>query len=592
MKKKIHIFVKTIQLVYEASPSRMIIILIFSFVLGAILPIATYFWGLFIDGIPADIADYDIRQAILFLTINAILLLAYEVFQRINRYNKDMQSDAINLLITNKVFKKAINLNMEQYDDPTIYNQINKINSEALGKSVSSINMCIELEENVVTLIGLMIIIFSYNPIIAFILLLIFVPVLANDIKINSKMYNIYESRIEHLRLVFDIKSLLIKYENVKEIKTYQTGENLVKRIENTYTKYLCEDKKVRKNNVQKQSFFDSIEHIFKLLIGIFIISDASKKKISVGNIVIYINAIESIIRTIGRIELTLADIYNDSLYMESLFKFLQLEEEQEGGKKEIKEIESIKLRNLYFKYPKDENYILKDINLDLQPQRSYLIAGLNGAGKTTLIKIICGIYKPSKGVMLINGIDSKEIDMKSYRKLFATVYQDFIHYPFNVKENIVYGDIEKLQNHAKIEKAAERAGALSYIHELPQKFETQLKNEWTRGTELSIGQWQKIAIARCFYADSQIVILGEPTASLDAISESEIYDKIEEFLKKTTCIVISHRLSVAKLVDQIIVIDDHKIAEEGDFYDLMSYDSQFKSMYSLQADKYDKVEQ
>ena len=257
MKKKIHIFVKTIQLVYEASPSRMIIILIFSFVLGAILPIATYFWGLFIDGIPADIADYDIRQAILFLTINAILLLAYEVFQRINRYNKDMQSDAINLLITNKVFKKAINLNMEQYDDPTIYNQINKINSEALGKSVSSINMCIELEENVVTLIGLMIIIFSYNPIIAFILLLIFVPVLANDIKINSKMYNIYESRIEHLRLVFDIKSLLIKYENVKEIKTYQTGENLVKRIENTYTKYLCEDKKVRKNNVQKQSFFD-----------------------------------------------------------------------------------------------------------------------------------------------------------------------------------------------------------------------------------------------------------------------------------------------------------------------------------------------
>lgn len=255
MKRRVHTFVKTIQLVYQASSKRMIIILVLSLVLGIIPPVATFFWARFIDEISENISNLNIMRVIFFLSINAILLLLYEIFQRINKYNKDMQSDAINLLITDKVFNKAINLSMEQYDDPAIFNQLNKINTEALGKSVSAINMCIELEENIVNLSGMLIMIILYNPIIALILLLLFVPILANDIKINSKLYNIYESRIEHLRLVFDIKSLLIKYENIKEVKIYQTGKELINRIDGTYENYLNEDKKIEKVMFESNPF-------------------------------------------------------------------------------------------------------------------------------------------------------------------------------------------------------------------------------------------------------------------------------------------------------------------------------------------------
>lgn len=192
---------------------------------------------------------------------------------------------------------------------------------------------------------------------------------------------------------------------------------------------------------------------------------------------------------------------------------------------------------------------------------------------------------------MLVNGKDICECNIKQYQKRLGVVFQDFIHYPMTVEENIKIGDIENFDDDIKMKAVATSINIDSFIKKLPYKYKTQLQNEWDDGVELSIGQWQKIAIARGLFSDADIMILDEPTASLDSISEDEILKSIEKILSKKSCIIISHRYSTAKMVDEIIVVDQKRIVEQGHFEDLIDKQGLFYQLFSLQAEKYKEKE-
>lgn len=568
-------------------------ILFITFLIGIIIPLNTIIWSEFVNVIIEAEQSGQIRNVVIVLTITWGMWILQTILNKVNRYLKDMQSDYLNCSITDKVFSKLDKLEMEEFDKPDIYNKLNKINAEALGRSVSIMNNTVILIQNIVTFCGTASILLAYNPILLLLLCIVFIPILTIDIKISSVLYSIYNSRLEKLRFISGLKNLMLKYENIKEIKIYNLTATLVNRIVNAYSQYLREDKEIRKKNAKQQIVSESGEYIAKFVFAIYIVIDCLKKKKEIGSIILYINAVDILMQNIAEIEYTFSELFNDNLYMEDIFEYLDYVEssDDQSGSEEVIEIDNIELIHVYFKYPNSDYYILEDINLFINTEKTYLIAGLNGAGKTTLIKLLCGLYRPTQGRMLVNGKDICECNIKQYQKRLGVVFQDFIHYPMTVEENIKIGDIENFDDDIKMKAVATSINIDSFIKKLPYKYKTQLQNEWDDGVELSIGQWQKIAIARGLFSDADIMILDEPTASLDSISEDEILKSIEKILSKKSCIIISHRYSTAKMVDEIIVVDQKRIVEQGHFEDLIDKQGLFYQLFSLQAEKYKEKE-
>lgn len=247
-----------------------------------------------------------------------------------------------------------------------------------------------------------------------------------------------------------------------------------------------------------------------------------------------------------------------------------------------------IEFKNVWFKYPSTKNFVLKKINFKIDTNEEIALVGTNGAGKTTLIKLLLRFYDPTKGKILINGKDIKEYDLNSYYKLIGVLLQEYSFYnELDVKSNICIGKPNKAGNTKKIIKAAKNAKAHEFIMELDNKYKQILAKQFTGGTKISKGQKQKIALGRMFYRNAPILILDEPTSSIDAMAEQKIFDKIYDFTDDKTVIIISHRFSTVRKAQRIYVLENGEITEEGSHSELLKLDGAYAESFKTQAKGY-----
>ena len=291
--------------------------------------------------------------------------------------------------------------------------------------------------------------------------------------------------------------------------------------------------------------------------------------------------------------------IYEGTLFIDNLTSFLKEEptvvpvlpeERKEEGPLKVKhgQAHTIEFRHVSFIYPGTERKVLDDVNLVIRPGETLVLVGLNGAGKTTLLKLLTRLYDPTEGVILLDGEDIRAYDVKDLYSMYGIIFQDFGKYAVSVTENIHFGDIRKEMKEEDIRKAAEEADATDYIGHLPGGFDTPLMRIFEEnGIELSIGQWQKLAIARAFYSDSDVLILDEPTASLDPMAEQEIFNQFDRLRADKTTIFVSHRLSSATVASKIAVLEYGKLIEEGDHRTLMAKRGRYYELFSTQAKRY-----
>ena len=312
-----------------------------------------------------------------------------------------------------------------------------------------------------------------------------------------------------------------------------------------------------------------------------------------VGDYTLYTGALSSIVARVSIIIASTATIYEGTLFIDNMITFM----DQEITVKPIASPalipargsrHEIEFKNVSFRYPGTERDVIKNVSFKISSGEQVVLVGLNGAGKTTLIKLLTRLYDPTEGVITLDGRDIREYDVKALYDMFGIIFQDFVKYAVSVSENIAFGDVKAPYSEERVRDAAVRADANDYIVKLPDGYSTPLMRIFERnGIDLSIGQWQKLSIARAYYKDSEILILDEPTAALDPIAEQQIFTKFAELGKNKITVFVSHRLSSAVSASKIIVIEGGELVEMGDHHTLMEKGGKYHKLFTTQAKRY-----
>jgi ATP-binding cassette subfamily B protein len=325
-----------------------------------------------------------------------------------------------------------------------------------------------------------------------------------------------------------------------------------------------------------------------------FIAREAIRGSITLGDMVMYFQAFQRGLGFLRDLLTSLAGLYEDSLFLTNFYEFLDLKkkvvEPAHPGIFPRPMREGIVFDGISFSYPGDRGAALENVNLRIRPGETVALVGENGSGKTTLIKLLCRLYDPATGRILVDGTDLREFETARLRREISVIFQDFAHYHLTAKENIWFGNIDidpAKDGAARIAEAAARSGADEVIRKLKSGYDTILGKWFEDGEELSIGEWQKIALARAFLRDSQIIILDEPTSSLDAKAEYEVFTKFRDLVRGKSAVIISHRFSTVRMADTIHVLDKGRIIESGSHAELVSRGGIYARLYEMQARSY-----
>ena len=353
------------------------------------------------------------------------------------------------------------------------------------------------------------------------------------------------------------------------------------------------EDKHIRKKLTTQRTLGSMVEEILTFILKVYIIVIAIYQKLTIGTITMYISSLDNVKEICKEILSSITSTYEDCLYIKNYFEIMQEDTVDEKDKICIDgKIDLIEFRNVSFRYPGELHNTLNNINVKIKKNTTYALIGLNGSGKTTFLKLLLKLYKPTAGEIYLNGVNLDDYNQADLFSNIGVVFQDFIRYPFDVKTNIAVGNGGNEIDINYIKKISNMLGLEKDIKELKNEYDTQLKKEWTEGTELSGGQWQKIAIARCLFKQSDVYLFDEPFSALDAISEQHIIKRLNLKTKMSITIFITHRYSSLRLADFILVLKDGELVESGSHQELQKAGKYYSELIKAQIEPIDHLAQ
>ncbi|MBQ3014501.1 MAG: ABC transporter ATP-binding protein [Clostridia bacterium] len=539
-----------------------------------------------------DFWQSSVFYLLIFLFVYRLLNRLINTFQRIvTRIASEQVVRQVKLQIMNK----SKELDLASFDNSDFYERMENANREAGGRPVTILNDTFSVVSTVIEFIGFLAILFAAPglalPTLA--VLAVSIPSAVINFHYRKKHVRYMRRRSKERRQMEYYSSVLVNKDLVKEVRTFDLADSFIGRYLDAFARYY---KGLRRLILSENLWHTGLGILtslvnfgFYVLIALAVFDGTMK----IGDYSLYTGAVASVATCVTTLISSSGMIYEGTLFIDNLILFMKEERTVMAKTPSPRTVErnvghTIEFRNVSFRYPGTVRDILKDINLTIRPGETVALVGLNGAGKTTLIKLLMRLYDPTEGCILLDGVDLCEYDPQSLYQAFGIIFQDFGKYAVSVEENIQFGDVHREKDPARIRYAAEQSAAKDYIEALPNGYETPLMRIFeTNGIELSIGQWQKLAIARAFYADSDILILDEPTASLDPIAEQEIFNQFDRLREDKTTVFVSHRLSSATIADQIIVLEDGRVIENGTHEELMARKGKYFELFSTQAKRY-----
>ena len=502
--------------------------------------------------------------------------------------------------VKNKIMQKAKTVDLASFDMPDFYERLENANREAGMRPVNILKASFDLISKIISMI-------SYFAVLLVILkllpgsgLLFFAAFLALTLcsaivsfHFRRKNFSYMFRRSKDRRKMTYYSDLLVNKDMVKEVRLFGLSDILIGKYNAVFRGYFGGIKKLI---WQEGAWNMALSFATAAMNGILFYMIATNVT-QIADYSVYTGALNSISAALTAIITVTATIYEGSLFIDNMILFM---DEKQTVKPSIDAPatpktgcgHTIELRGVSFRYPGADRDVIRNINLTIEAGTTIALVGLNGAGKTTLIKLLTRLYDPTEGEILLDGRDIREYDLQSLYKLYGIIFQDFGKYAESVGDNIAFGSVAREKDPEEIETAARNSGAHAFIEKLPRAYDTPLTRFFERdGTELSIGQWQKLSVARAFYSDADILILDEPTASLDAIAEQEIYRQFDKLRAGKTSIFVSHRLSSATIADRIVVLEGGEVVEYGNHTELMALQGKYHKLFSTQAERYREKE-
>ncbi|PWW07441.1 ATP-binding cassette subfamily B protein [Paenibacillus cellulosilyticus] len=493
--------------------------------------------------------------------------------------------------IEEQMAAKSTRLPLVYFDRPDYYDSFHR----AMGSQHSLIlfdNSFIVIQ-SALTVIGYFAVVISFHWLLAVGLLLFVIPSLLVNMRLGEQRFIQMLNQTAIARRVNYLYNLLIGREAAKEIRLFGLSSHLIDQWRSSFMLNAKQKLKLERKGITMNWGVDSFNSILSgaLIVGLAWLG--TKGRLSIGQYVALTEAFNAVNGQLMSISSNLTFMYQNVLYAQGLFTFLDTPEE--GAKHPSDALplskplhKGIDIRNLSFQYPNQPFPTLHQVNLHIPPGYKIAIVGDNGAGKSTLAKCILGLYSASEGAVEYDGVNILDLEPADLRKRVTAVFQDFVRYQSTVRDNIGFGALDRLQDNSWLEVAASKSGANEIIESLPEQFDTMLGPMFEGGRELSQGQWQKIAISRAYFRDAELVVLDEPTASMDPMTEAAVFENFLQIAEGKTTLLISHRLGICKAVDHIIVMKHGRIVEQGTHEELLRLGGEYEQMYQVQSKWYD----
>ncbi|UBF26314.1 ABC transporter ATP-binding protein/permease [Kovacikia minuta CCNUW1] len=584
---------RAVELVWTTDRSLTVLLAALTLVGGLLPAVVAYLGKLIVDGVvlaagSGTSADQWVALGYLGLEAIAVVLLAgsKQGLALCQSLLRALMGQKVNVLI----LEKALTLDMAHFEDSEFYDKMTRARREASSRPLSLVGRTFGLVQDALSLVTYGALLLRFSLWAVLILMLAAIPAFIAETRFAGEAFRLFRWRAPEARQQTYLETLLAREDSATEVKLYQLGPMLLDRYRNIFRQLYAEDRDLSIRRAIWSYLLGLLSTAAFYGAYVWIVLEAIAGRISLGDLTMYLVVFRQGQAAFSSALTRISGMYEDSLYLSNLYEFLEEDIPEPMGTATSGSLpgDGLRFENVSFTYAGNPKPALQGVTFHLKPGEKMAIVGENGSGKTTLIKLLTRLYTPDSGRILLDGLDLQTWDVAVLQRRIGVIFQNFVRYQFIVGENVGVGDVEYLDDAPRWEIAAQKGTAYPFIEEMPEGFQTQLGKWFKGGRELSGGQWQKVALSRAFMrSQADILVLDEPTSAMDAEAEVQIFDRFRAMTEQQMAILISHRFSTVRMADQIIVLSNGELIEQGTHEALLAAGGRYARLFSLQAAGY-----
>ncbi|PIO47912.1 MAG: ABC transporter ATP-binding protein [[Chlorobium] sp. 445] len=580
-------------LVWQVSPTMMIADVLIRIVRAA-LPLAWLYTAKLITDEVVNLTQApdakNFERLALWIAMQFVVAVLTDALARANAWVNSLLGDKVANDTSLKIMQHAAALDLEKFEDAEFYNKLERARQQT-GNRIALMAEALGQAQQAITIIVLAAGLIAFKPYLIVLLAVALVPAFLGESHFNGQSYSMMYARTPERRELDYLRYIGASDETAKEVKVFGLSEFLITRFKELSEKFYHENKSLATRRAIWGGLFATIGNAAYFGAYLPIAMDAATGKITLGDLAYFSGAFANTRALMEGIFLRFPSLVEGALYLKDLFDFFELKptiRAPQHPKPVPKPIQKgFVFENVGFKYPRSEQWAVRHVSFTLHAGEKLALVGENGAGKTTLTKLLARLYDPTEGRILLDGIDLREFDPEALRRRIGVIFQDFIRYQMTAATNVAIGEIDARNDMLRVEHAAERSLAKSVIENLPKQYAQMIGKRFADGVELSGGEWQKIALARAYMRQADVLILDEPTAALDARAEYEVFQRFAELTQGKTAVLISHRFSTVRMADRILVMEKGELLELGSHQELLHKNGRYAELFALQAKGY-----